>query len=1078
MDYEAIKKDNVARYGTDIGRIGPMLLADRYDDRTHFIFELLQNAEDALARRHGWHGSREVSFALTATTLRVSHFGMPFTEKDVRGICGIGESTKDLTSIGRFGIGFKSVYAFTGCPEIHSGDEHFAIESFVWPTAISAIDRKHDETIFILPLPVGDSTAAAEITAGLQRLGPRILLFLREIEEISWSVEGGPSGHYLRSSTGDNARKIVLIGQEHGKANVMEETWLVFSSKVRASEGVSAGYVEIAFACENSEDTDVLSVRPIDNSPLVVFFPTILPTHLGFLVQGPYRTTPSRDNVPRSDSWNQYLVRETAMLLIDALRTLRGQGMLDANALRSLPLDRAKFGKGSMFAPLFEAVCGALTSEPLLPSVGGGHAPASNAKLARTQELRELIGPKQLASLFGSGAELAWLSSDITQDRTPELRQYLIRELDIAEVTPEMILLKLDKAFLDAQPDDWILSLYEFLNGQPALLRRLDDVPLVRLEDGTHVTAMKNGQPQAFLPSTIETGFPTVRRAVCVTDETRKLLQSLGLTEPDPVDDVVRNVLPKYRVDEVDVSDADYEADIRRILTAFATDSKGQREKLLTALRKTAFVMVVDVGDGSKLVSRPDKVYLATERLKELFSGVTNVLLVDDSYACLRGEDIRDLLEASGASRYLRPVRVEVDWERRWQLRELAEATGTRSEEHIEDHSLHGLGLLLSTLPKLAVSQQRRKAELLWEALSDLEQRQRGVFTGTYSGQYYGPRYYEFAPDFVEFLRATTWVPDANDELQQPKFVVFDTLGWKPNPFLLSKIRFKPPIIETLAKEVGIEPGALDLLKKLGITSKAELLSRLGIEEQSETPGAGGPSDVEGAIEQLPGDEPEPTPPVPDPSGPEPSEPGNDGHGDSGTGGGTSSRGTGSSGAGTTGGDRKGGQSAGGREGDGKRTPGSASGQPFISYVGVHPHEEEQDPDGLDHQARMALEERAIALILTQEPQLRRTPANNPGYDLFEANDDGQPLRWIEVKAMTGTLGSRPVGLSRTQFDTARMCGTAYWLYIVEMIGAPEKARIIRIQNPAGRAQTFTFDHGWASVAATEDPSTFRKGIA
>ena len=26
-----------------------MLLANRYDDRTHFIFELLQNAEDALA---------------------------------------------------------------------------------------------------------------------------------------------------------------------------------------------------------------------------------------------------------------------------------------------------------------------------------------------------------------------------------------------------------------------------------------------------------------------------------------------------------------------------------------------------------------------------------------------------------------------------------------------------------------------------------------------------------------------------------------------------------------------------------------------------------------------------------------------------------------------------------------------------------------------------------------------------------------------------------------------------------------------------------------------------------------------
>ena len=49
-DYGAIRRDNERRYGTDIGRIGPMLLADRYDDRTHFIYELLQNAEDALAR--------------------------------------------------------------------------------------------------------------------------------------------------------------------------------------------------------------------------------------------------------------------------------------------------------------------------------------------------------------------------------------------------------------------------------------------------------------------------------------------------------------------------------------------------------------------------------------------------------------------------------------------------------------------------------------------------------------------------------------------------------------------------------------------------------------------------------------------------------------------------------------------------------------------------------------------------------------------------------------------------------------------------------------------------------------------
>src|SRR5690242_4243318 len=82
-DYPAIRADNELEYGKGIGRIGPMLLANRYADRTHFIFELLQNAEDAIARRAGWQGSRAVTFHLTEGALRVSHFGQPFTEANV-----------------------------------------------------------------------------------------------------------------------------------------------------------------------------------------------------------------------------------------------------------------------------------------------------------------------------------------------------------------------------------------------------------------------------------------------------------------------------------------------------------------------------------------------------------------------------------------------------------------------------------------------------------------------------------------------------------------------------------------------------------------------------------------------------------------------------------------------------------------------------------------------------------------------------------------------------------------------------------------------------------------------------------
>jgi uncharacterized protein DUF3883 len=159
------------------------------------------------------------------------------------------------------------------------------------------------------------------------------------------------------------------------------------------------------------------------------------------------------------------------------------------------------------------------------------------------------------------------------------------------------------------------------------------------------------------------------------------------------------------------------------------------------------------------------------------------------------------------------------------------------------------------------------------------------------------------------------------------------------------------------------------------------------------------------------------------------------------------------------------GTSSGARHDSPKRTSAGAGGRPFISYVGVRPDEEDPSLDALDHQARMALEEKAITFILKSEPQLQRTPPFNEGYDLFEYGDDGKPARWIEVKAMSSSLHDRPVGLSRPQFECAREHGEAYWLYVVEHADDDGGRRIVRIQDPACKARTFTFDHGWLDVA-------------
>ena len=61
-----------------------------------------------------------------------------------------------------------------------------------------------------------------------------------------------------------------------------------------------------------------------------------------------------------------------------------------------------------------------------------------------------------------------------------------------------------------------------------------------------------------------------------------------------------------------------------------------------------------------------------------------------------------------------------------------------------------------------------------------------------------------FGASFIRLLNETNWVPDENGVLQRPRDVIFESTGWKTAPFLLTKIRFKPPVIDELAREAGI----------------------------------------------------------------------------------------------------------------------------------------------------------------------------------------------------------------------------------------------------------------------------------
>jgi hypothetical protein len=632
-DYAKIREENIARYGWDTAVLD--LLGQLYSERTHFIFELIQNAEDA--------GATELAFEMFGDRLELRHDGRPFTGADVRGVCGVGKSAKseDLTAIGKFGIGFKSVYAYTRSPRVHSGDEHFGIENYVRPFAVEPPAVPSAGTLFVFPFDhdtVPAAVAASEIAAALAALQPRILLFLRSIARLRVAGAGVPASVLERSVVaGPGAQRRVTLSR-NGRVG---EEWLAWHRQALEQ----APPVEIAFRAEAGR------LVPCDSSPLIVSFPTEKETFLGFLVQGPYRTTPARDNVPGHDPSNQFLVRETGTLLGDVLRELRDDGLLTVEALQALPLEEARFPAGSMFRPLFDAVGEILTAEAMIPVAGGGYGVAVDLELAGGAGVPELLDPDQLGALCGAGRPVRFAHASITEHLAPALWRYLRDEIGIDEVTPAEVVARVTREFLEAQADEWITRFYAFLYYNSSEWEAARAAPVIRLEDGSQVAPFDGqGRLAVYLPGPVASSLPTVRRAIAGAPAARRFLEALNLAEPDMVAEALQIVLPRYdglEVDEVDP--ARHAADVECVVRALDQATSRRREELLERVRQTAFLIGENAADGALRLVPPPGLYQRSKELEAYFDGNPDIWFAADRYgpwlAQLRQMGVRQAVE-------------------------------------------------------------------------------------------------------------------------------------------------------------------------------------------------------------------------------------------------------------------------------------------------------------------------------------------------------------------------------------------------------------------------------------------------
>lgn len=744
------------------------------------------------------------------------------------------------------------MYAFTRRPEIHSGEEHFCIERYVRPHAVAPRAISPAETLFVFPFDhheLAASTAVKEISEALKNLDLDTMLFLRNIDQLLVTGEGVVDAVLERtvSPRSDRSDHVTLTQTTN---EVERHEWYVWNRDVigQSRDGLR---VQIAFsAAADGGRIDVLT-----ESPLVVFFPTEKETYLGFLAQAPYRTTPARDNIPHHDEWNQMLVGETAQPVRTALIDLRREGLLDVDALRTMPIDPSRFQPDTMLRPIYDAVVEAFRDESLIPTADGGHGRAGELNLARGGGLRDLVDGEQAAALFGSDRPRRWVDQAVTLDRTPGLWRYLREVLAIEEVTPETVAGRLTAGFLKQQPDEWITQLYEFLHNNRALWAkprgRFGTVPVVhqrdiiRLEDGSHVRPFgRDGAPLAYLPGTTATEFPTVRQAVANAPTAHSFLVDLGYVEPDVVAEVLEFVLPRYENPEASPpDDQQHHDDLDRIERAL-TNARGDRARHLQAsLTTTRFLRARNPATGEVRWRPPAALHWSSPTNLAYLEDNPDAWVIAEEYDPWRSQlldlGVRDMPEVSTRAPDARTGHVEVANFHGHHERGLEGFDPAASIEHLEFALAHPLPT---------------RSLVVWnELLSPNRHLVAGTVERSGRQNFVDPQRTERRSTLGEIAASHAWLPSRDGDWVRPDEIALDDLpaDYKRDEIVARALGMSLPIVEEMSRQTGVPASMLKSLQDPDIRADfAEYLRRR--EPPGGTPGGEGDDNVEASSEAPP----------------------------------------------------------------------------------------------------------------------------------------------------------------------------------------------------------------------------------
>ncbi|XP_029953318.1 protein NO VEIN isoform X2 [Salarias fasciatus] len=576
-----------------LGRSLDRLSTELYSKDTHFVLELIQNADD-----NGYPSEAGVipalAFVVEKDCITVLNNETGFQEKNIRAICDVGRSTKGKHKygyIGQKGIGFKSVFKVTDCPEIHSNGFHLRFDKTCGPMGYILPHWSEDErplgaqlkdvsqhswtTKISLPL----RTESQQTRNLFHDVHPSLLLFL----------------HRLRSITicNQSEKRVVTMTRKDLSHNVLEvehtdgvERWLVVKSTLRPTaaktkEDVESTELALAFQLGGDTAGSDAACQP-QKQPVFAYLP-LRSFGFRFIIQADFDIPSSREDVDRDSSWNQWLRSEIPKLFLQAMDVFTDhpefkglKGLCHFLQFVPLPDEVLDF-----FKPVAGKIIQLLKGKAFLPTQSSDGTVVlkfpSQVAVCQDAVIRDVIGGAELERHLS----LSYLHPGLSPAPPASLLAHLgvrsLRGSDVTTVTTAMAkeLMRVEGIHSDGglrQLAKLLVCNFRALEhgyGEAdSVLETLRDLPIIPLADGRVValsgegvffpleestTKKKKAQSQKGPLSALYQDVSVVHPSLlnCLEplecQQVRELLRRLGVHELEPQELLEQHIYPTIR---------------------------------------------------------------------------------------------------------------------------------------------------------------------------------------------------------------------------------------------------------------------------------------------------------------------------------------------------------------------------------------------------------------------------------------------------------------------------------------------------------------------------------------------------